>query len=196
MSMKYKIISIVPAVCLLFLFSLVQPAYCDAPVFVCISIASEELAGSEAEAAARQGLVKAFIAGRNFDVLSPDVLQSTVNKFKSDQSKGLTQGALRKIAGARDIDLLLVYDPALKIKKTEGRENIATISLTAQVVNGQSGAMIQEKNAQWTFTIAKDNTDPANSPVVEKAIRVSGKALGEAIVQTEEVLNLFLTLGS
>ncbi len=182
---------------LLLLLSLAFPgtAAGDEPVLVGLSTAGPELRETKADSAALQGLTKALLAGRSFDVLSPDVLKSTLRELRKKTSRGLDKEGLSRLTEEHDLDLLLVYEPGLKVQRTSGSQDVATLTLKARIVDGRNGAVIQKKNAEWTFTISKKNKDPANSLIVEKAMRKTGKALGDALLNTEEVMNLFLTLG-
>jgi hypothetical protein len=140
-------------------------------------------------------LTKAFLKGRNFNVLSSEVLKTTSIDIRESVFNGLDSIELSEIAEKHGIDLLLAYKPILKIQRTNGSQDVATIVLNVKLIDCQDGATVQEKTGEWTFTISKNNNDPANSLIVSKAMRKLGNALGEALVNTKEVVMLFLRFG-
>ena len=170
-------------------------SFASEPVFIGLSTADDNILGSKADSSALQGLTRAFLKSRSFNVLSPEVLQATSNDVRNSVFKGLDSTSLSKLTKKYGIDLLLAYKPVLKVQRTQGNQDIATIVLTAKLIDCQDGAAVQEKTAEWTFTISPKNTDPANSLIVSKAMRKLGNALGQAMVNTKEVVMLFLRFG-
>jgi hypothetical protein len=162
------------------------------PVFLGLSTAEEDILGSRADSSALQGLTKAFSKERNFNVLSSEVVKTTSNDIRKSVLNGLDTVELSDIAEKHGIDLLLAYKPVLRIQRTKASQDVATIVLNAKLIDCQDGATVQDKTAEWTFTISKKNDDPANSLIVSKAMRKLGNALGEAMVNTKEVVMLFL----
>jgi hypothetical protein len=180
---------------LIFYLSMPEISIASEPVFLGLSTADEELLGSRADSSALYGLTKAFLKGRNFNVLSSEVLKTTSIDIRESVFNGLDSIELSEIAEKHGIDLLLAYKPILKIQRTNGSQDVATIVLNVKLIDCQDGATVQEKTGEWTFTISKNNNDPANSLIVSKAMRKLGNALGEALVNTKEVVMLFLRFG-
>ncbi len=174
---------------------LAGPAQAGAPVFVALSLAPANVFDSRADTAAREGLTQAFLAGRSFNVLSPTVLKSTTKEIRRMTNQGMDPQTLSKITAKHGVDLLMLYTPDVSLARGDGKENLATVRLTARVVNGETGAIVQEKTGKATFRISASITDPANCEIVDSAMRQMGQAVGKAIAHTDEVVNLFLTFG-
>ncbi|WP_462324929.1 hypothetical protein [Desulfoplanes sp.] len=180
---------------LFYLLFLPYASFASEPVFIGLSTANANILGSKADSSALQGLTRAFLMNRSFNVLSPEVVQATSSDVRNSVFKGLDSSSLSKLTKKHGIDLLLAYKPVLKIQRTNGSQDVATIVLTAKLIDCRDGSAVQEKTGEWTFTISSKNTDPANSLIVSKAMRKLGNALGQAMVDTKEVVMLFLRFG-
>ncbi|XPV75557.1 MAG: hypothetical protein ACNI27_13055 [Desulfovibrio sp.] len=161
-------------------------AHAGKPTFLCVCLPPEAQAQSTSKAAL-SGIEEAM-SSVDMVPYSQHAVQGMYDEFKRLSAGGMSKEMLKKFTRKHDVDMLLLYTPEVHLKRTGGDMDVAKIMLTETVVDGEDGTIIIEKKASWPIKVNTGETNIQNNFISIRAMRSTGKALTEKIMDADAML--------